>query len=644
MIEGKGKWLYHIPMKFRHKLLSLMMIYITGIVFVTGLTVYGWTKTSEIQNSVALGTALQVKSREVQSLMKDIVFDLFAPKIYGQLRSLTYSPRSAVTLRQWQNAVFEYKKIFREFMEMNFFLNSEDEFIQDQYLTALTMNDQAMNMLTRMEEILVIMREEYRSAENPYNEMQKNDALTPFFREFQETSYYFSNSFEGFMNYFIRTLEEAAVRFRTRMYLLFMVIDIGIIAGYLLLSLFLARDVNTKLLKVEQAFRAVTHGDFSARMDIFSRDEFGDMSRRFDILVDDLKTNVNSILNLTRDVGSSLTHASQLEDLLSIFTQAIVQDTAADAALVIRNTENNGGEISAVAGSNLEKEDMDKLLKFLERRIMRPGSHLLIQNTRTEEQLPSSITSLLAAPLALDDSHFGVIVSLKMEPEESFSDLGATRFMTFAEFASLTLDNHVKYRALIENQEARFQALQSQVKPHFLYNILSGIIGLNRQGDSESLEKTVLALKEMLRYIQSSSRWASLEAEFDCIEKYCSLQQIRFGNRLNFSLELDPEARYLQVPRLLLQPLVENAVLHGIEPLERPGTLSIRARARRHGGEEGAIIEIIDDGAGFDTSLLEKESNIGIRNVMGRLHMTWPQCHFEISSEPGKGTRVLIEV
>ncbi|WP_319417032.1 histidine kinase [Marispirochaeta aestuarii] len=69
-----------------------------------------------------------------------------------------------------------------------------------------------------------------------------------------------------------------------------------------------------------------------------------------------------------------------------------------------------------------------------------------------------------------------------MEPEESFSDLGATRFMTFAEFASLTLDNHVKYRALIENQEARFQALQSQVKPHFLYNILSGIIGLNRQG------------------------------------------------------------------------------------------------------------------------------------------------------------------
>ena len=70
LIEGKGKWLYHIPMKFRHKLLSLMMIYITGIVFVTGLTVYGWTKTSEIQNSVALGTALQVKSREVQSLMK----------------------------------------------------------------------------------------------------------------------------------------------------------------------------------------------------------------------------------------------------------------------------------------------------------------------------------------------------------------------------------------------------------------------------------------------------------------------------------------------------------------------------------------------------------------------------------------------
>ncbi|WP_319417031.1 histidine kinase [Marispirochaeta aestuarii] len=155
----------------------------------------------------------------------------------------------------------------------------------------------------------------------------------------------------------------------------------------------------------------------------------------------------------------------------------------------------------------------------------------------------------------------------------------------------------------------------------------------------------MLALKEMLRYIQSSSRWASLEAEFDCIEKYCSLQQIRFGNRLNFSLELDPEARYLQVPRLLLQPLVENAVLHGIEPLERPGTPehsrpgppSWRRRGSNNRNHRRRV-------PALNTSLLEKESNIGIRNVMGRLHMTWPQCHFEISSEPGKGTRVLIEV
>jgi sensor histidine kinase YesM len=621
-----------------------MMIYITGIVFVTGLTVYGWTRTSEIQNSLALGSALQVKSREVQSLMKDIVFDLFAPKIYGQLRSLTYSPRSAVTLRQWQNAVFEYKRVFRDFMEMSFFLRSNDEFIQDQYLTALTMNDQAMTMLTSMEETLVIMRDEYRFAENPYNEMQKNEALAPFFKEFQETSYYFSNSFEGFMNYFIKTLEEEAVKFRTRMYALFIIIDLSIIAVYLLLSLLLSRDVNLKLQKVEQAFRAITHGDFSARMEIISRDEFGDMSRRFNILVDDLKTNVNSILNLTRDVGSSLTHTSNLEDLLTIFTQAIVQDTTADTALIIRNTDNVIGELSAQAGIALKPEELETLLKFLSRRIIRPGNHLLLRDTGTEEQLPDAVSSLLAAPLTLEDSIFGIIVSLKLGQTEGFSDLGATRFMTFAEFASLTMDNHVKYRALIENQEAKFQALQSQVKPHFLYNILSGIIGLNRIGDSKKLEKSVLALKEMLRYIQSNSRWASLEAEFDCIDKYCSLQQIRFGSRLKYSLELDPEARYLQIPRLLLQPLVENAVLHGIEPLERPGNLTVRAQARRHGGEDGALIEIIDNGAGFDTSLLERESNIGIQNVMGRLRMTWPHSLFEIVSKPGKGTRVVIEV
>ncbi len=454
---------------------------------------------------MAMGATLQIKSREVQSLMKDIVFDLFAPRIYGQLRSLTYSPRSVVTLRQWQNAVFEYKETFQEFMALSFFLNSKDEFIRDQYLTALTMNEQAMNLLNSMEETLVIVREKYHSSENPYNEMQKNDALAPFFRELQETSYYFNNSLEGFMSYFIKTLDETAQVFRSRIFILFLILDFSIISLYLIINLMLARDVSQKLIRVEQSFRAVTHGDFSERMDIDSRDEFGNLSRRFNILVEDLKTNVDSILNLSRDVGTALTESPRIDDLLSVFTQAVVQDTAADTAFIYRAGQDGIDEITAVSGLELSSDMEDFIRNFMQRRILRPGSHLLVRNTSSIEGCPGSICSLLAAPLTLETNPFGIIVSLRINSEEQFSDLGSTRFRTFAEFASLTLDNHVKYHELMENQEARYQALQSQVKPHFLYNILNGIIGLNRRNDTKGLEQTVLALKDMLRYIQSSS-------------------------------------------------------------------------------------------------------------------------------------------
>ena len=104
-------------MKIRYKLAFLMFIYIAGISFFAGISIYSWNKNSQIQHSINLGVQLQKESREVKSLMKDIVFDLFTPKMYGQIRSLTYSPRSAVTLTQWKEAVLEYKRTFADFME-----------------------------------------------------------------------------------------------------------------------------------------------------------------------------------------------------------------------------------------------------------------------------------------------------------------------------------------------------------------------------------------------------------------------------------------------------------------------------------------------------------------------------------------------
>ncbi|MCF6335810.1 MAG: two-component sensor histidine kinase, partial [Spirochaetales bacterium] len=104
------------------------------------------------------------------------------------------------------------------------------------------------------------------------------------------------------------------------------------------------------------------------------------------------------------------------------------------------------------------------------------------------------------------------------------------------------------------------------------------------------------------------------------------------------------DAGSFQIPRLLLQPLLENSVIHGIEPMEEDGTVSLNCTSRRHRGEQGVVIIIEDNGIGFDSAKLDEKSNIGILNVKERLHLTFPESLLTIVSSPGKGTLVKIEI
>ena len=202
----------------------------------------------------------------------------------------------------------------------------------------------------------------------------------------------------------------------------------------------------------------------------------------------------------------------------------------------------------------------------------------------------------------------------------------------------------MKYKELIEKREAQYQALSSQVQPHFIYNVMSGILGLNSLGDSEGIKRTVEALKGMLRYIQSKNNWTSIEEEFEFLKQYLMLQKIRFGDRLDFEIVLDEQVRNLQIPRLLLQPLVENSVIHGIEPLEEGGLLKLKAVEVRRSGEKGADIVIEDNGLGFDASEFEKKVNIGLSNVRQRLQIAFPDGSFGLESKPGAGTRIELKI
>ncbi len=630
-------------MKIRHKLVFLVVIYISGIITVALLSLYGWRRTAEIQDSVTTGVELQLQSREVQSLMKDIVFDLFVPQMYGHIRSLTYSPRSAVTLTQWHAAVIEYSKIFNDFMVQQSFLESNQGIKRDQYFTAIRMNTRAMSMLDRIEDILKVIREQYSSEQNLYGAMQKDEALIPFFAEIREASYYFKNSFESFMNYFIKSLNDEAMRIRKEIYLLF-IVTTGLILGFsIIFTLYLSRDLTSKLSRMENAFRKVSNGDFSGKLDIKARDEFGEFTKTFNELLNDLKENVGNILNLTRDIGSFISDKSELIDLFNLVAVAVVQDTSADAAAVLIFGINNKFQLGALEGVEFSESDKKYLLELVSNRVYRPNTHFILNHTDSKIQ-GSLIKSVLAAPLVVEGKNYGLLVAVKTRSSEMFSDLGITRFVTFTEYVSLTLDNFFKYRELIERREAQYQALQSQVQPHFLYNILTVILGLNRKDDRVGIVKTVTALKEMLRYIQSQNRWASIAEECQFIEQYCSLQKIRFGSRFSYAIDFDKDAGSFQIPRLLLQPLLENSVIHGIEPMEEDGNVSLNCTSRRHRGEQGVVIIIEDNGIGFDSAKLDEKSNIGILNVKERLHLTFPESLLTIVSSPGKGTVVKIEI
>jgi sensor histidine kinase YesM len=573
--------------------------------------------------------------------MKDLVFDLFAPRTYGQTRSLTYSPRSAVTIRQWQKAVREYDETFRLFMKQEFFTSTGDELTMDQYLTAIKMNDRAMAMLAKMEETLYIVREYYRGADNLYNEMMKQDSLVPFFREFQETSYYFTNNFEGFMRYFINSLQDHAAGLQKRLSIIFITSVIIIAITYILLTLLLLRDMDRKISALQSRFRKVSRGDFTlVNQGHHYHDEFGELSITFDNLVVELKDNIDSILRLSRDIGSSISLKPDLEALYNLVVQAVVEDTSSRTAFVVRSRGRDKPVMAAAAGEIPGERLSGQILDRIEKLQVKPGIFLHLLCT-VEEGFERNI-SLLVLPLIVKEGIFGMLIALKFPEDNDFSDLGKTRLATFAEFASLSIDNFLAYKELIERREAQYQALHSQVQPHFINNVLNGFMGLNRKGDRDGLDSAIISLREMLRYVQNRRPWTSLAEEIDFLEQYCNLQKIRFTDRLDYRFEIDEKCRYLQIPRLLLQPLVENAIIHGIEPLERPGTLEIRCRAVRRLGEIHADIEISDNGAGFDTATLEERQQIGLLNVRERLTAAFPEHRFEIESTINAGTRVML--
>jgi signal transduction histidine kinase len=189
--------------------------------------------------------------------------------------------------------------------------------------------------------------------------------------------------------------------------------------------------------------------------------------------------------------------------------------------------------------------------------------------------------------------------------------------------------------------EAQLMALRAQLNPHFLFNALTTVGYLIRQAPPRALE-TLLRLTGVLRAVlrRSANEFSTLSEELDLVLDYLEIERARFEDRLNVRLEVAPGLADLRVPALILQPLVENAVKHGISPLARGGDLTVRASA----AAERLRLEVLDTGAGFDADRVGV-SGVGLENLRRRLDVQFgPDASLTITSARGLGTCAVVEL
>src|SRR5215475_12807577 len=179
--------------------------------------------------------------------------------------------------------------------------------------------------------------------------------------------------------------------------------------------------------------------------------------------------------------------------------------------------------------------------------------------------------------------------------------------------------------------EAQLQALQRQLHPHFLFNTLNTISGLIRT-DPDGADKMIDRLGDLLRMTlhKSNIQEVPLKEELDVLQKYVEIEQTRFGSRLNVEMHVPPEVLDAQVPSLLLQPLVENAIRHGIAPNARPGWIAIHAQ---HENDQ-LVLQIRDSGDGLPPDrLMALNRGVGLDNTRSRLeHLYHARYAFTFSN------------
>jgi HAMP domain-containing protein len=283
---------------------------------------------------------------------------------------------------------------------------------------------------------------------------------------------------------------------------------------------------------------------------------------------------------------------------------------------------------------------------------------------RTADKIAAPLHRLAGAATAFAGGNLSV-APVEYRGEDEIGGLVRSFNRMTAEIRDLI--NDVKGKAALEirlhEQELRaaeaeaslrkteLELLQAQINPHFLFNALSAASALSRAEEAPNTRIAVESIAQIMRYTLASREGPStVGKEWETVRSYLYLQGVRFGRRLSWSAEADADCLGAEIPPFSVQPFVENAVIHGIEPRERGGTVEVRARR----GADGRIaITVKDDGAGMDERTLAEinapgaetiRTHFGVGNVSRRLELIYGVPVVRVESESGAGTTVTIRL
>lgn len=202
-----------------------------------------------------------------------------------------------------------------------------------------------------------------------------------------------------------------------------------------------------------------------------------------------------------------------------------------------------------------------------------------------------------------------------------------------------------------ELAQAQLQALRMQVNPHFLFNTLNAIAVLVRGNETDKAGRTLRLLSDLLRatFKGAEVQMVPLREEIDLVERYLEIEETRFGDRLQVEIDVDPEVSEVPVPYLFLQPLVENAVRHGVAPHAEAGVVRVGAAPVEGETEKHVELIVADSGPGFSNpdldELTDDDENVGLSNTRRRLDTLYGDRHtFEIGTAAEGGARVTIRI